>query len=414
MFENKSKNGEQGSGDAGIFEEIIDNLPVALFAKDASDDFRFILWNKKQEDITTIKRSRALGRNDKKLFSKESAKYFREMDESVIRKGTAVTIPQEIIETDEGVIYLRTIKLPIVQNDRTIIVGISEDITDRVHGREKLERLNKNLTEKNRELEDTQLQLIQAEKLESIGRLAAGVAHEVKNPLALLVMGVEYLNSGIDGNDPNVPEILSEMNDAIDRADKIVRGLVDLSSNRRMEREVIDPVEACEHVLLIMRHEVNRHSIAVKRDFQMTNAKIVVDRGKFEQVLLNVFTNAIHAMTGCPNPELCVNIRQLTLSDVQRNEGARDAAHLRKGDSVVVIEIQDNGEGIAAENINKVFDPFFTTKATGAGTGLGLSVVRKIIELHKGSFSLENRTPQKGATATITIPAQPSEEAKID
>lgn len=415
MFGKKSKKTEEERNESrvGIFEEIVDNLPVALFAKDASDDFRFILWNKKQEEITTIKSEDAIGKKDSQLFSPDSAEYFREMDEAVIKKGRLVTIPEEIVDTEgAGEVYLRTLKLPIFRENRTIVVGISEDITDRVKGREQLEKLNRNLSETNRELEVTQLQLIQAEKLESIGRLAAGVAHEVKNPLALLVMGVEYLSSGIKPDDPNVPVILAEMNDAIARADRIVRGLVDLSSNRKVEKESTDPVELCEHVLLLLRHEVNKHSVTITKKYDCEDTTIQVDRGKFEQVFLNVITNAIHAMTDCESPELSISIRSETLANVPRNEGARDAHHLRSGDHVVIFEITDNGSGIATGDMDKIFDPFFTTKATGAGTGLGLSVVRKIVQLHEGRFSLTNRQSGSGACAKIMIPSTPKSLTK--
>jgi len=185
--------GLQGNENAYL-EQVLDNLPVALFVKDAFDDFRFVLWNKKQEEITTIPRSVALGKTDYDLFSKESAEDFREVDRTVLRRGRRIEVPEEIIGRDAGGdIWLHTVKVPVDDggHGRTLIVGISEDITERVHSKEQLERLNKNLLHINRELEDTQLQLIQAEKLESIGRLAAGVAHAGENPLALLLLGVD-------------------------------------------------------------------------------------------------------------------------------------------------------------------------------------------------------------------------------
>ena len=406
FHEDPSQEGEGHAASFGILEAVVDNLPVALFAKDASDDFRFILWNKKQEEVTTIPREKALGKTDHDLFSQESADYFREMDQSVIDRGKLVDIPEEIIDTEKGgEIFLRTVKVPIKRPNRSVLVGISEDITERVRGREQLEKLNRNLTEKNRELEETQLQLIQAEKLESIGRLAAGVAHEVKNPLALLVMGVEYLSSGVDPNDKNIDVILDEMREAIRRADTIVRGLVDFSSDRQISREPTDPAELCQHVLLLLRHEITKHSISVKTDFTRSSKIIEVDRGKFEQVLINLIMNAIHAMENSPNPELLINLRNEELKDVKRDEGARTAKHFRSGDHVVVIEILDNGKGIEKENLIKIFDPFFTTKATGKGTGLGLSVVRKIVELHQGKITLRNRPLSQGALVRITLPA---------
>ncbi len=178
------------------------------------------------------RRSRRSGRrrpsqNDYQLFSQESADYFRSVDKAVIKRGSLMKVPEEIIETKNGrEVHLRTVKIPVhdAETGRTLVVGISEDITEQVKSREQLERLNRHLVAANQELQQTQMQLIQAEKLESIGRLAAGVAHEVKNPLALLLLGVDYLSQGIQPEDPNVAKILQQMRDAVERADRIVRG----------------------------------------------------------------------------------------------------------------------------------------------------------------------------------------------
>ncbi len=396
---------ESLTNQAQILGDILDNLPVALFAKDVSDDYRFVLWNKKQEQVTTIPRERALGRNDMDLFSTESARYFREIDEAVVRRGKLFEIPEEIVDTKAGgEVYLRTVKVPVVREDRIILVGISEDITERIRGKEQLMLLNKNLSEKNKELEITQQQLFQAEKLESIGRLAAGVAHEVKNPLALLLLGVDYLSSGIDPADPNVNVILKEMRDAIERADKIVRGLLDFSSDRQIRKEPADPVALFEKVLVLIRHELNRRSVSIDKFFSTDGVKIKVDQGKFEQVLINILMNAIHAMDSVENPRIKLTIRVDSLSEVSRNEGDRTATHFRKGDRVVIFQIEDNGSGIKEEDLPRVFDPFFTTKATGMGTGLGLSVVRKIVELHQGRISLHNRSTEPGVIVQIILP----------
>jgi len=406
---------DQHSRDVAYLEAVIDNLPVGLFAKDASDSFRFVLWNKKQEEITTIPRDQALGKDDYDLFDTETAEYFRQIDETVIARGQKLEVSQEIVDTPSGEIWLHTIKVPIkdVAGQRTLVVGISEDVSARVQARDQLAALNENLTEANQELQETQMQLIQAEKLESVGRLAAGVAHEVKNPLALLLLGVDYLSDGIDPDDPNVEEILGEMREAVDRADKIIRGLVDFSSHRQLALEPTQLPALVEHSLLLVRHEVKKSNVEVDLQFEENLPDLKIDSAKFEQVLVNLLINAIHAMEDALHPKIEIQIMSSKLEGVERDEGVRSAQHLREGDDVVVLMLKDNGGGISEENIKKIFDPFFTTKSTGVGTGLGLSVVRKIVELHNGWIEVNNRL-LGGVRITITLKVPKSGRERID
>ncbi len=392
-----------------IVESVLDNLPVAVFAKDSTDDFRFVLWNKKQEEVTTLRAAKALGRNDYDLFSQESADYFRSVDKAVIKRGKLMKVPEEIIETKNGrEVHLRTVKIPVHDKEtgRLLVVGISEDITEQVRSREQLELLNSHLVATNKELQQTQMQLIQAEKLESIGRLAAGVAHEVKNPLALLLLGVDYLSQGIDPDDANVATILEQMRGAVDRADRIVRGLVDFSSQRSLMREATDLRGIIDEVLLLIKHELTRSTTCVTIKIDKDLPMVFLDMSKFEQVLINLIINAVHAMADSSSRHIKIQARADSLEDVTKNEGARTREVLRSGDRVVILEIIDNGCGIAPSDSGRLFDPFFTTKATGLGTGLGLSVARRIVELHGGQLSLRNRTRERGAIARVILPTK--------
>lgn len=383
-------------------ELVMDDLPIALFCKDASAGYRFILWNKRQEEVTGIPREAALGKTDYALFSEELADTFREMDERVVASGKTIDIAEEEVRPAgaDRVLWLHTVKTPVkdAASGHMLLLGVSEDVTERKIMSESLSRTIE-------ELKQTQLQLIQAEKMESVGRLAAGVAHEVKNPLALLLMGVEYMDGGIDPDDPNLPEIMKEMREAINRADRIIRGLVDFSSSRKLDLQVQDVRPVIEGVLLLSRHDITRGSVDVTTDFEDDLPNVLLDNSKFEQVLLNVLINAIQAMgKDIARPKLKIEARAVHLESVAPDEGARTAERLRVGDRVVRIKIRDNGPGIPDEKLGKIFDPFFTTKPTGVGTGLGLSVVRNIIELHKGAISISNR-PEGGVCVEILLRA---------
>ncbi len=385
------------------YQSILDNLPVAVFAKDATDEFRFLLWNKKQETISTIPRQRALGRTDYDLFSQESAQYFREMDEKIVRSGKPLEIPEEILETgDRDEVYLHTYKIPIFDHDRTILVGISEDVTETVTNRKALQKASRTIQAKEQEIEKTQLQLIQIAKLESIGQLAAGVAHEVKNPLNLILQGVEYLDRTITEKDENTAFVIEEMNHAITRATKIINELVDFSTSSRFDKRECDLAGLLDGVLLMLRHDCSRLDVQIDRDFA-EGLTVHVDQAKFEQVILNVVINAIHALRDVAQPRVAITTRKSTYSD-ERSEGVRTGKQIRIGDPIVEIEIGDNGAGISPEHLDKVFDPFFTTKPTGVGTGLGLSVVRKIVELHDGFITITNHPTLAGAMVKIVLP----------
>lgn len=275
---------------------------------------------------------------------------------------------------------------------------------------EKLTKLNADLERKNEELRTMQLQLIQAEKMESIGRLAAGVAHEVKNPLAMIQLGVDYLMEGVDVDDPNLEKILGRMQNAVVRADAIICGLVDFSSARQLDLESGDINALAENSLLLVKHEVTKKSIQVDPRFEANLPLVKIDHAKMEQVLINLLMNAIQAMP--EGGRLGISTIAKTLESHERDRGARTVDQLRTGDPVIVLRIDDSGCGIPPDKVDQIFDPFFTTKETGQGTGLGLTVVKKIIELHKGLISLENRPEGGCRTEIILKAAQPSQETE--
>jgi PAS domain S-box-containing protein len=292
------------------------------------------------------------------------------------------------------------------------IYAVARDVTALKEAEAALRHYAAELEKSNRRLRSTQEQLIQAEKMESVGRLAAGVAHEVRNPLALLLLGVDYLSTGVVQGDTNVPTILREMREAISRADRIVRGLVNFSGDNRPSLAAVEFRPLLEDVLLMMRHELTRASVRVDVRVQRDLPSIWADKGRIEQVLVNLITNAIQAMEKTTQPRLRIRARLKTLDDVARDEGARTFDHLRLGDEAVVIEVIDNGPGIPSRAASKLFDPFFTTKPTGVGTGLGLTVVRRIVDLHQGRIELRNDPETGGARATLTLRVASEEEPR--
>ena len=248
------------------------------------------------------------------------------------------------------------------------------------------------------ELQSVQLQLIQAEKMESVGRLAAGVAHEVKNPLTVLLMGTEYLRKHLPKDNAELATVLEEMADSVSRANTVIRGLLDFSRPGMLELKLEDPHALLEQALVLVKHDVTRLNVEIVRDFAVDVPRLKLDRAKMEQVFVNLFTNAIHAMSD--RGVLTLRTRVMTVSELGRL--GQPGLNRDPGEKAVVVQVADTGTGIPAAKLTRIFDPFFTTKPTGTGTGLGLTVTQRIIDLHGGSIGIDNLATG-GACATIAL-----------
>ena len=248
------------------------------------------------------------------------------------------------------------------------------------------------------ELLATQLQLIQSEKLDSLGRMAAGIAHEVKNPLMVILTGVKILSKR-----PNADEqtrvLLQDMADAVSRADKIIGGLLSYSRDRGLDLALADLNAVVSSSLRLVKHDLDRVRIKVATDLDSSIPKLQLDEFKVQQVLVNIFTNALHA-TG-EDGEITARTSLRTLRRGP-NIGDRKTDRFKPGERVAVIEVDDSGPGIKDADLKKIFDPFFTTKPTGVGTGLGLSISRQIVDMHGGTIEIGNREAG-GARVTLTF-----------
>ncbi|MDR3406047.1 MAG: ATP-binding protein [Chthoniobacter sp.] len=256
------------------------------------------------------------------------------------------------------------------------------------------------LTQSHQELKRAQLQLIQAEKMQSVGSLAAGVAHEVKNPLAILEMGLGCLMTRTDLDPDSIQIVHNEMKEAVSRANTVISGLLDYSSSQELGIRACPLDAVLERALHLMRHEFVSRKITVMRHFAPDLPPCQIDAQKIEQVFINLFTNACHAMPKGGTLTVTTVARSLTADEVRWEAGDRSGSRFRQSDSVAEVTVRDTGTGIASDHLDKVFDPFFTTKPTGQGTGLGLTVSQKIVDLHGGRLELAN-APEGGAVATV-------------
>jgi signal transduction histidine kinase len=289
--------------------------------------------------------------------------------------------------------------------------GLISDITERkiaqdelVAANERMKKLLADLTKSHDELKAAQSQLIQAEKLHSVGQLAAGVAHEVKNPLQVLLVGLEYLGGCPLGQEESAQSVIKEMTEAIRRADEVIQGLLDFASPRDLGMQPGSLNAVIEQSLKFVKHDLTKAGIKLVRKLQSDLPPVLLDPTKMEQVFINLLTNACHAMTQGGSLTVSTSRRTMSAEEARHQAGDRSGIRLRGGDEVVVAQVRDQGNGIREEHLPKIFEPFFTTKSTGHGTGLGLPVTKTIVDLHKGEISIANN-PDGGVTVTLIFKA---------
>ncbi len=260
------------------------------------------------------------------------------------------------------------------------------------------------LLESQRSLQNAQLQLMQADKLETLGRLAAGVAHEVKNPLGIIRMGIDFIERRLSGESEEERSILRDMNEAARRAMSIINEVLDFSAPGDVQLLSEDLNELLEQSVRLVQHLADPEGIEVHLQLSRSLPPVCIDRRKIQQVLLNLMENAIQAMPG--GGQLTLRTSSKVLDKVGDGVGRRQADQFRPGQPVVVVEVLDTGTGISEEIAAKVFDPFFTTKPTGQGSGLGLSISQNIMGMHHGRIQIENRGDARGARARLVFAAQ--------
>jgi len=383
-----------------FYHSLVESLPQHILRKDVNERFTFA--NKRFCQLLGKPLNEIIGRTDFDFFQPDLAAKYQADDRHVIKTGKLF----ETVEVNQAPggekRFVNVIKSPIHDaKGRTIgIQGIFWDITERIRAEEELRRAHEELRKSHGELKAAQLQLIQAAKMESIGTLAAGVAHEVKNPLATLTMGLNYLEKNVSAADKNLALVFSEMRDSIGRADKITRGLLDFSAAHQLDTRAEDLNRILDQTLVLLRHELNKHQIELVTEFEPDLPPVAIEKNQIQQVFVNVFMNALHAMSS--GGTLRVRTSKRRVAQTRHDEGSRTSNQFFPGDTAVVTEIEDSGPGISQENLTKIFDPFFTTKPTGVGTGLGLPVSKKIIELHGGTIDITNR-PEGGVRVAILL-----------
>jgi len=240
--------------------------------------------------------------------------------------------------------------------------------------------LEKRVEERTKELQEMQDSLIQSEKMASLGKMSAGVAHEINNPLTSILINTHLMLEKTEKTHL-FHEYLSLIADETIRCTNIVKGLLEFSRQNPPQKAYTDINEIIRQTLQLLEHQAAFHNIRVTRKLGESLPQIKVDKDKVKQVFWNLMINAAEAMP---------NGGTLTI-----------ASQLSEDEKYIEVIFTDTGVGIPAEYLNKLFDPFFTTK--GSGTGLGLAVSYGIIEQHQGKIEVRSE-PGKGSVFTVRLP----------
>ena len=239
--------------------------------------------------------------------------------------------------------------------------------------------------EMEKELQETQMQLLQAEKLSSIGKLAAGVAHQLNNPLGSIVMFAGLLLEEYDLKEDAKEDINRILRDA-QRSHSIVKELLEFSRPSRHEAASHNINQALNRTLFLLENQPIFQNIKVERNFAEALPMAPGNRQQLNHLFMNLLLNAVEAMQGVG--KLAIKTR------------------LSNDNQFIHIAIADTGPGIPEEAIDQIFEPFFTTKESGKGTGLGLSLVYSIVRDHGGKITANN-VPEGGASFVIELPIYP-------
>ena len=341
-------------------ENIVESISVGVLAVDLDDRIEF--WNSQMEVMYAMPRSESLGRPLSEIFPAAFNEEFYRLRQTAgihnLYKFRFLTRAGDIRVTNIAIAPLVTRRFSVI--GRLIIM---DDITERI------------------ELES---QLSQAEKLSSIGLLAAGVAHEVNTPLAVISSYAQMLAKQLQGDEKKSP-LLEKITQQTFRASEIVNNLLNFSRTGASEFGEVDVNKVIEDTITLLQHQFKTAKVRVQSELAPELPHIHGNAGKLQQVFLNLFLNAKDAMPG----------------------GGILAVSTSNGFGVHVA-VCDSGSGIAPEHMHKIYDPFFTTKVSprngqGRGTGLGLSVTYGIIQEHAGKIHVESN-PGDGTTFHLEFP----------
>src|ERR1043166_3729458 len=353
-----------------FIEAIVDSLPLSLYAIDR--EYRVVAWNRNRElGELGIPRGSVLGKNVFDVLTRQPRDVLAEEFARVFESGEIERIDQETPSAKGDIRHWVISKIPMWADNSgqvTHVITVGEEVTDRVEANRAIAR---------------------AEKLAAVGRLAAGVVHEINNPLATISACAESLEARVNDGEFDGSPALEDLRDYLGlirseawRCKSITMGLLDFSRTRTADHVTINLADVIRSAVRLLSHQKRSPEVDFNVEIAHDLQPVSGDPGQLQQAVIALAANALDAMGDSG-----------VLTIVGRNE-----------DDKVKVEVNDTGVGIPQENLAKIFEPFFTTKEIGRGTGLGLAVCYGILTEHGGTLDVQS-TVGVGTTFTITLSA---------
>jgi two-component system NtrC family sensor kinase len=348
--------------DKKFIDQLIENANAMIGVVDERGDF--IVFNRRFEEVTGYTKEEALGRSPLSLYVPEESRKLVHEQVREVRNGSPVPHVEIPIVSKSGNPLVVTwsgaqVKLPSGENG---IVIVGQDVT-----------AHKQMQE----------ELAQSKKIASLGELVSGVAHELNNPLTVVMGYSQILSTEHDLSD-NQGDMAQKVFDAATRSKKIVENLLTFARKQKLEKHLVSVNELMENTLLLREHSLTVNNIKIVRNYDENVPSIYGDESQLQQVFLNLINNAFDAMHGA------------------HHGGTLEVKTYLNHDQIV-LEIIDDGPGVPESLRGKIFDPFFTTKEVGKGTGLGMSLSYGIMKEHGGKIYLDP-AHSRGAKFVIELP----------
>jgi two-component system, NtrC family, sensor histidine kinase HydH len=342
------------------------------------------------------------------------------IEENADERGCDLVLLDVELPGDSGLDILRQIRkrysaieLPVIMvtsrhDSEDIVVALEAEandyVTKPIDFPVLLARINTHLTLKksHMSLKSSHQALIQAAKMESVIHFAGGFAQEIRQPLTKAKVGLMNLRNALPGDETNLAELLGRVDEALAGPDQIVSKLIAASSEHRLQLTA-SPINAfINSALELLGDTLGEAQVELRLQLSEGDPPALIAAEELQKAFVNLALNAIEALS--PGGKLTIRSSERRAVATDDQESARAGARIRPGELTVVIEIEDSGPGMSDEQLERAFDPFYSGRAKK--TGMGLTVARKIVELHGGTLSVENRSFGSGVKATLQLRRQ--------